>query len=69
MKLKSHLKKKEVSTDKMKLTRRYALFTKDVKSKDKYQITTPPKIFFTSRNSANRFIKRFKITDAKVLRY
>jgi hypothetical protein len=47
----------------------YAIFSSDVKAKDKHRVTTPPKLFFYSRDEGKAFIKRHGMKDVKVLRY
>lgn len=50
----------------MKKQKLYALFTDDVKSEDKYKLTTPPKSFFKSRISAKKFMKKHGLCSAGI---
>jgi hypothetical protein len=47
----------------------YALFDKDVKAKEKYEVTTPPSLVFNTRKEAKAFAKRTKIRRYKILSY
>jgi len=53
----------------MKKTTVYAIFSKDVKAKDKYKVTSPPKIFFKTRKEAHQYGKKKYGNDYKVMVY
>ena len=38
--------------------RKYAIWDSDVKSKDKYRVTTLPTMFFSNRKNAHAFAKK-----------
>ena len=47
----------------------YAIFTSDVKAKDKYHVTTPPTQLFKTKTGARRYAKRRGYDDFKIMKY
>lgn len=50
-----------------KLKKQYALFDKDVRSEDKYRVTTPSSLVFNTRKEAEEHIERNGLRDVKIL--
>ena len=46
---------------------KYAIFSKDVLSSDKYRLTHPPKKFFDSREQAHSYAKKMGHEDYKIM--